>query len=76
MADNPRTSDSGEDINVRPEHESSTGMPRWVKVFLIIAIILALAFVVTRLAGVQHGPGLHSQGPVAARHASSIQRTL
>jgi hypothetical protein len=35
-------------------------MPRWVKVFLIVAILLALAFVVSFLAGVQHGPGLHN----------------
>jgi preprotein translocase subunit SecG len=37
-------------------------MPRWVKVFIIIAILVALAFIVTRLLGVQHGPGLHNPG--------------
>jgi hypothetical protein len=37
-------------------------MPRWVKVFLVVAIVLILAFVVTRLLGVQHGPGLHNPG--------------
>jgi hypothetical protein len=37
----------------------ATGMPRWVKVFLIVAILLIVAFVVTKLAGVDHGPGLH-----------------
>ena len=36
------------------------GMPRWVKVLLIIAIILVLAFVAAFFAGVQHGPGLHA----------------
>lgn len=36
------------------------GMPRWVKVFLIIAIVLAVAFVVSLLAGVRHGPDLHT----------------
>jgi hypothetical protein len=35
-------------------------MPRWVKVFLIIGIVLVLALVVSALAGVQHGPGLHT----------------
>jgi hypothetical protein len=39
--------------------EPTTGMPRWVKVFLIVAILLVVAFVMTKLAGVQHGPGLH-----------------
>ncbi len=37
-------------------------MPRWVKVFIIVAVVLAVAFVVTKLAGVQHGPGLHGPG--------------
>jgi hypothetical protein len=37
-------------------------MPRWVKVFIIIAIALALAFVVSQLLGVEHGPGLHNSG--------------
>jgi preprotein translocase subunit SecG len=37
-------------------------MPRWVKVFIIVAIVLALAFIVTQLLGVQHGPGLHNPG--------------
>jgi hypothetical protein len=41
------------------EAEPTTGMPRWVKVFLVIAILLVVTFVVTKLAGVEHGPGLH-----------------
>jgi hypothetical protein len=42
-----------------PETESAPGMPRWVKVLLVIAIAIAVGFVVSRLAGVEHGPGLH-----------------
>jgi flagellar biogenesis protein FliO len=42
-----------------PDPQPTTGMPRWVKVFLIIAIVLVVAFVVSRLLGIQHGPGLH-----------------
>ena len=38
----------------------ATSMPRWVKVFVIVAILLVLAFVVSFLAGVRHGPGLHT----------------
>jgi hypothetical protein len=41
------------------EPEPTTGMPLWVKVFLVVAIVLAVALLVTRLAGVEHGPGLH-----------------
>ncbi|MGH2656301.1 MAG: hypothetical protein ACRDIZ_06360 [Actinomycetota bacterium] len=46
--------------DTRQGTRSPAGMPRWVKVFLIIAVVLALGFVVTRLAGVEHGPGLHT----------------
>jgi hypothetical protein len=35
-------------------------MPRWVKVFLIVVIVLVVALVVSFLAGVGHGPGLHT----------------
>jgi hypothetical protein len=39
---------------------SSTGMPRWVKVFLIVAVALAvLAVVVMLVVGGEHGPGRH-----------------
>ena len=41
------------------DHRSTTGMPRWVKVFIIIAVVLVVAFVASMLAGVQHGPSLH-----------------
>jgi hypothetical protein len=41
------------------EPEPTTGMPRWVKVFLVVAGLLIGALVVTLLAGVEHGPGLH-----------------
>jgi hypothetical protein len=60
MADRPKP-EPEEDAGVRPG-SAPAGMPRWVKVFIIIAIVLALAFLVTRLLGVQHGPGLHNPG--------------
>lgn len=52
---------------------SITGMPRWVKVFLIIVVVLALALVITRLAGVQHGPGLHT--PPGGGHTPPVQHS-
>jgi hypothetical protein len=60
MADRPKP-ESEDDAGVRPG-PAPAGMPRWVKVFIIIAIVLALAFLVTWLLGVQHGPGLHNPG--------------
>ena len=35
-------------------------MPRWVKIFIVIGIVLVLGFVVSLIAGVDHGPGLHT----------------
>lgn len=41
-----------------------SGMPRWVRVALIIVLVLVLLFVVGKVAGVggDHGPGRHGGG--------------
>ena len=40
--------------------ESPVGMPRWVKVFLIVAAVLVVLLVAVLLVGGgQHGPGRH-----------------
>lgn len=60
MADLPPYPDANGDTNVKPDHESPPGTPRWVKVSGIIVIVLILAFVILRLTGhgpVNHGPG-------------------
>ncbi len=48
MSDSPR--------DPKPERYE---MPTWVKVSLIIVVLLALGFIISALAGVRHGPGLH-----------------
>ncbi len=47
----------------RQDDPDGSGMPRWVKVALVIALALALLFVVARVTGVggEHGPGRHSR---------------
>jgi hypothetical protein len=46
-----------------PPPTPQPGMPRWVKVFGIVAIVLALAVVIVLLvSGGQHGPGRHVPG--------------
>ncbi len=56
MTDSPRDPYAG----VGPDNESSTGMPRWVKVFGIIALVVVLLVVVVLLTrGTDHGPGRH-----------------
>jgi hypothetical protein len=60
MADSPASPATDDAAGVGPGRGPTTGMPRWVKAFLIIAIVLVLAIVVSFLAGVGHGPGLHT----------------
>jgi hypothetical protein len=47
-------------------------MPRWVKVFGIIIIVLVLLFVISLLAGVQHGPGMHTPSGDAGGHTPTF----
>jgi hypothetical protein len=39
---------------------SSTGTPRWVKVFGVITVLLIVLFVVLLVSGVRHGPSRHT----------------
>jgi hypothetical protein len=38
-------------------------MPTWVRVSLIIALVLLVGLLVSKLAGVEHGPGRHRPPP-------------
>jgi hypothetical protein len=46
------------------EHDVPPGMPRWVKVSLIIVLALVLLVVVAQVTGIagEHGPGRHGGG--------------
>jgi hypothetical protein len=59
MADPPLHRDADDGTGVEPGRAPTTGMPRWVKVFLIILILIVVAVIVSLIAGVQHGPRLH-----------------
>jgi hypothetical protein len=50
--------------DIVPGPESTTGAPRWVKVFGIIILGLAVLVVGMKIAGVgpSHGPGRHTGG--------------
>jgi hypothetical protein len=62
--------DSGGDTDGGPDRGATTGTPRWVKVFGIIAIVLVLLFVILLLTGRGHGPARHlSSGDPPASHA-------
>jgi hypothetical protein len=46
MADSARG--GGDDTGRGPDRESTTGPPRWVKVFGIIAVVVVVLFVILR----------------------------
>jgi hypothetical protein len=54
------------DSPAQPEDPSDTGapagMPRWVKVFVVLALIAVVLLVVGLLVGGNHGPGRHAAG--------------
>lgn len=56
------------------DRESPPGMPRWVKVPLIIIGILVLLFVILQLTGLggEHGPGRHLSAGQAAPAAAEL----
>ena len=76
MAELPPSLNKGGDTGVEPERSSTRGTPRWVKVFGIIALILALLFVISLLAGVRHGPGLHTPSGDAGGDRPRIEQEL
>lgn len=46
--------------DLEPDRGSTAGAPRWVKVFVIIALVLVLLVVVMMLiGGGSHSPGRH-----------------
>jgi hypothetical protein len=51
--------------------QSNPGMPRWVKVSGIIAIVLVVLFILVLLVGGGHGPGRHTSSGDPARSAGS-----
>jgi hypothetical protein len=50
-----------DDTGVRPDLGWTTGTPRWVKVFGIIALVAVVLVVIMLLTG-GHGPGRHTSG--------------
>lgn len=54
----PGTGDDTEGVG----RGSTTGMPRWVKVFLIVSLVVVFLFVILLLTGGGHGPGRHRTG--------------
>lgn len=63
MADTHRHSES-EPQAVGRDGEARAGMPRWVRVSLIVGLVVVLLLVVAKVIGLggDHGPGRHGGG--------------
>jgi uncharacterized cupredoxin-like copper-binding protein len=59
MADPPLDPGSGDTGGAGPDRRSTTGMPRWVKVFLIVTLVVVLVVVILLITGGGHGPDRH-----------------
>jgi hypothetical protein len=57
-ASTPSTQSSSA-TRVRPDRKPNTGVPRWVMVFVIVFIALALLFVILHLTGNGFGDHMH-----------------
>lgn len=75
---NSGTPDEAEELTNRGlEPRPRPPTPRWVIVLGLIAVALLVVFVLSRLAGVEHGPGLHgSLGEAAAGALSAVAATV
>jgi hypothetical protein len=63
MADPPHHPDTGDDTGAEPDRES-TGLPRWVWLVGIIAVLVALLVLIVILVG----GGGHTPGPPPGGH--------
>jgi putative exporter of polyketide antibiotics len=64
MTSQPPDSDNAGDD---PAQSPAPGVPRWLKVFLLVATaIVVLGVVVMLLVGGDHGPGRHQSAPATS----------
>jgi uncharacterized cupredoxin-like copper-binding protein len=67
---------TGDDLGgVGPGRGSTTGMPRWVKAFLIVALVVVLLLVILLLTGGGHGPARHTSTGGHGGPADAVEAT-
>jgi hypothetical protein len=59
MADSSPYPDANHGARARPDRRSLAGVPRWVKVFVIVFIALVVLFVILHLTGNGFGDHMH-----------------
>ena len=63
MADSPTYADAGDDVPAPPSRGATGGMPRWVKLSGIVALVLILLVAgLMVFGGGSHSPGRHFGG--------------
>jgi hypothetical protein len=76
MADlppSPSLPDSNGNTDMGPGRELTPGIPRWVKVFGIVALVLVLLVIIMMfVSGGSHGPGRHIPSSGAGGHMPPI----
>lgn len=55
-----------------PPTQNRPGVPRWVKIFALIALAVVVVLVVVVLLGGEHGPGMHSAISGVPQHAIAM----
>jgi len=74
-ADSPPDLDIGGGAGAEPDRRPPPGVPRWVKVSLLLVGVLALAAAIVLLVGGGHGPGRHGPTSPVAEDAVEIAVT-
>lgn len=68
MTEPPNRAEPGDDSGVRYDDESTTGIPRWVKVAgIVVAVLALLVAIVLLVGGGGHGPRRHGSGGAGGR---------
>jgi hypothetical protein len=76
LPDRESRSGARDGVEPTPAGDSSAGMPRWVKVTLIVAGILVVLVLVVLLSGGEHGPGRHMGSGLVGVPSSSSSAAL
>jgi len=65
MSESPDHPEDARDIGAGASADAPAGIPRWVKVFAVVGLVIIVLLVVAMLVGGNHGPGRHSGGEAA-----------